>query len=163
MKRAGFVCFVLLPWALLIGCSPEGEGPGNASKKGGAPKPLGQLHADENAPSADPAASVSRQSRIGLPSWFPNDVPLYEDCVIVASSRGPKGQALKLTYRVSASNEDVLDFYRKAVENVGWTHEETDDDQTQKAGLRCRKSGRTLAIEVETANTRTVCTLSLTR
>ncbi len=64
---------------------------------------------------------------LSLPSTFPPAIPLFEDAIITGTAffREPGLQSFLVVFLTTASQDDVLDFYRETFQDNGWTVQDT--------------------------------------
>ncbi len=92
-----------------------------------------------------------------LPSDFPADVPTYPGAVVQQSMSVPN-HSLFVTFLTTASREEVYGFYRKQLQNHGWSISEASDD---KHHLTVSKKGRTVSIMAIASGARTEIGISV--
>lgn len=64
---------------------------------------------------------------LSLPQAFPPDIPLFEGATITGTAffREPGLQSFLVVFLTTSSQDDVLDFYREAFQENGWSVQDT--------------------------------------
>ncbi|MEX1253968.1 MAG: hypothetical protein WEE64_06475 [Dehalococcoidia bacterium] len=64
---------------------------------------------------------------LALPKEFPEDIPVYDGSTVTSTAfhRAPGTESFLVIVLTTDAQDDVIDFYREAFEELGWTVEDT--------------------------------------
>lgn len=67
------------------------------------------------------------QPSLALPRAFPPDMPMFDDATITGTAffREPGLQSFLVVFLTTAGQDDVIEFYREALQGNGWTVQDT--------------------------------------